>query len=54
MDQEDDNFKNEDHNEEKRMLDNLDWVLKFMRTYEKKKEDFKRRMEFNRNYLFRS
>jgi hypothetical protein len=49
--QEANNYLKEDDIEEKRMLDNLDWVLRFMRTFEKKKDDFRKRMEFRKQYL---
>lgn len=40
-DKEEDDYKKQDKIEELRMIDNLAWVLRFMRNYEEKKERLK-------------
>ena len=50
MTRESDKYQKEDQIEENRMLDNLDWVLRFMRNYEKKTEDSRKLREWNRFY----
>ena len=50
MSRESDKYAKEDSIEENRMLDNLDWVLKFMKNYERKQDDSKKIREWNRFY----
>jgi hypothetical protein len=50
MSKESEKYLKEDTIEENRMLDNLDWVLRFMRNYERKLDDSRKIREFNRFY----
>lgn len=49
-DTEEDNYKKADEIAEKRMLDNLTWVLRFMRNYEEKKENERQRRIISEHY----
>ena len=51
MTRESDAYQKADKIEENRMLDNLDWVLKFMKNYEKKKEKLEEYRKISASYF---
>jgi hypothetical protein len=51
MSKESEKYLREDNIEENKMLDNLDWVLKFMKNYEKKKEKLEEYRKISASYF---